>query len=150
MKNSTKSITKNLVISIVLFLVLAGVLSMYTLSGEEPKQVEVSAVVDQIGQEKVKSIAVKGDKLEIELTDGSKEVSHKESGDTLSTLLSNYKVDPEKMRKISVDIKQESGLAFWLGALLPFLVPFALVSFFIYFMMRQVQGANTRAMSFGQ
>ncbi|MEY4744440.1 MAG: ATP-dependent metalloprotease FtsH [Candidatus Parcubacteria bacterium] len=150
MKNTTKNITKNLVISIVLFLVLAGVLSMYTLSGEEPKQVELSAVVDQIGQEKVKTIAVKGDKLEIELKDGTKEVTHKESGESLSTLLSNYKIDPAKMLAIQVDIKQDSGLAFWLGALLPFIVPFALVSFFIYFMMRQVQGANTRAMSFGQ
>ncbi|HTK04532.1 MAG TPA: ATP-dependent zinc metalloprotease FtsH [Candidatus Eisenbacteria bacterium] len=150
MKNSTKSITKNLVIAIVLFLVLAGVLSMYTLSGEEPKEVQLSAVVQQINEEKVKTIDVKGDKLIIEMNDGTKEVSHKESGESLSTLLSNYQVDPSKMQKVEIDIKQESGLGFWLGTLLPFLIPFALVSFFIFFMMRQVQGANTRALSFGQ
>ena len=34
--------------------------------------------------------------------------------------------------------------------LLPFLLPFAVVGLFIYFLMRNVQGANNRALSFGQ
>lgn len=150
MKNSTKTITKNLIVSAVLFLVLAGVLSTYTLSSEKTKEVQVSEIVSQIQEGKVKSIDVSGDKLDVTLTDGSKKTSHKEPGEALSTLLANYKVDPDKMRAVTVDIKQESGAAFWLGTLLPFLLPFALVSLLIYFMMRQVQGANSRAMSFGQ
>ncbi len=150
MKNSTKSITKNLVISIVLFLVLAGVLSMITLSNGQAKEVDVSAVIAQINDGKVKSVEVRGDQLAIELADGTKETSHKEGGESFSTLLANYKVDPAKMRAVTVDVKEESGLAFWAGAILPFLLPFLLISFFLYFMMRQVQGANTRAMSFGQ
>ncbi len=150
MKNSTKNITKNLVISIVLFLVLAAVLSTYSLKSEKIKDVQLSDVVTQIQNGKVKSIEVSGDKLGVTLADNTKQTSHKEPGESLSTLLSNYKIDPEKMRAVTIDIKQESGLSFWLGALLPFLLPFALVSLFIYYMMRQVQGANTRAMSFGQ
>jgi cell division protease FtsH len=150
MKNSTKSITKNLVISIVLFLILAGVLSTYTLSGEKVKEVQVSEIVAQINGGTVKAVEVRGDKLYVELADGTKEVSSKESGESFTTLLANYRVEPDKMRAVQIDVKEESGLAFWLGALLPFLIPFVLISIFIYFMMRQVQGANTRAMSFGQ
>jgi cell division protease FtsH len=41
-------------------------------------------------------------------------------------------------------------LEFWLAALLPFLIPLLLIGFFIFFMMRSVQGANNRALSFGQ
>ena len=64
MKNSTKTITKNLIVSAVLFLVLAGVLSTYTLSSEKTKEVQVSEIVSQIQEGKVKSIDVSGDKLE--------------------------------------------------------------------------------------
>ena len=150
MKNSTKSITKNLVISIALFLVLAAVLSMYSLSGDATKKVQISEVVQQINDEKVKSVAVKNDALTVTLNDNTKEVTSKEPGESFSTLLSNYKVDPTKMDKVAVDIQQESGLSYWLGVMLPFILPFLLVGLFIFFMMRQVQGSNNRAMTFGQ
>ncbi len=150
MKNTTKSITKNLVISIALFLVLAAVLSLYSLGGSSVKKVQVSEVIQQINDEKVKSVAVKSDTLTVTLNDNTKEVSNKEPGDTLSTLLSNYKVDPAKMEKVQVDIQQESGVGYWVSNMLPFILPFVLVALFIFFMMRQVQGANNRAMTFGQ
>ena len=150
MKNSTKAVSKNLIVSIVLFLVLAGILSTYNLSSEKIEPVQLGKVIEEINAEQVKSVEVHGDKLIVTLNDGVKQSSSKEPGESLSTLLSNYQVPSAKMEKIAVDIKGESGLSFWLGTLLPFLVPFILISVFIYFMMRQVQGANTKAMSFGQ
>lgn len=149
MKKPTKSITKNLVISIVLFIVLASVLSMYSLSGEEPTEIQLSTVIAQINAEQVKTIEISGDKLTIILNDETEQISSKEPGESFSTLASNYGVSPNKLAKVEVEIKPESGLGFWLSVLLPFLVPFVLIAFFIYFMLRQVQGANTRAMSFG-
>lgn len=149
MKNSTRSITKNLVISIVLFLILAGILSTYNLSSEKIDEVQLSTVVQQINEEKVKSIVVQGNKLHIELHDGTEQESNKEPDESFTSALANYGVDPELMSGVNIDIQRESGLSFWLGALLPFLIPFVFIAFFIYYMMRQVQGANTRALSFG-
>jgi len=149
MKNATKYITKNLIISILIFLVVAGILSTYNLSAEKIEDVLISQVIEQINAEEVRSIEVRGDELLVELKDGTKENASKEPGESLSTLLSNYGVDPAKMTQVDVAIKGESGLGYWMGVLLPFLLPFALIAFFIYFMMRQVQGANTRALSFG-
>jgi cell division protease FtsH len=37
-----------------------------------------------------------------------------------------------------------------LGAVLPYLLPFLLIGVFVFFMLRSVQGANSRAMMFGQ
>src|SRR3972149_6288561 len=105
MKNSTKSITKNLIISIVLFLVLAAVLSAYTLTEEKPKEVQVSARIQQINDGKVKSVEIDGDKLAVELGDGTKEATRKEPGESFTTLLSNYKVDPAKMDVLTISIK---------------------------------------------
>jgi cell division protease FtsH len=150
MKNSTKQITRNLVISLVVFLGLALILGNYSLSRDRAEEVDLSRVVTQVNAGEVKAVAVKGDRLDITLVDESKEVAFKEPGQTLSTLLDNYAVDPEKMRAVSVTVEQDSGLAIFLGAVLPFLLPILMVVVFIWFMMRQVQGANTRAMSFGQ
>ncbi|MEK9152032.1 MAG: ATP-dependent zinc metalloprotease FtsH [Patescibacteria group bacterium] len=150
MKNSTKSLSKNLLISIALFLLLAGILSGYNLSSEKIEQVSLASVVEQINAEKVKSVDVSGDKLLVTLSDGRKQTANKEADASFTTILSNYKVAAEKMQKVAIDVKTESGMSLWLGTLLPFLIPFLLISVFVYFMMRQVQGANTRAMSFGQ
>ncbi|MBU0625569.1 ATP-dependent zinc metalloprotease FtsH [Patescibacteria group bacterium] len=149
MKNATKYITKNLVISIVVFLIIAAILSTYSLSNSEPEKIQVSQLITQINEGQVKTVVVKGDVLEIELINGAKQKTEKESGESLSTLLSNYEITPEKMAEIEVDIQGQSGLGYWLRVLLPFLLPFALIAFFIWIMMRQVQGANNRAMTFG-
>ncbi len=149
MKNTTKSISRNLIISIMVFVVIAAVLSLYNLPSGKAKEVNISDIVTQINAEQVKSIEVSGDSLAVTLRDGTKESAVKEPGEPLAQLLSNYQVPADKMQKVEVTIKQESGAAYWLGALLPFLIPFILISVFIWFMMRQVQGANTRALSFG-
>ncbi len=149
MKNATKYITKNLVISIIVFLVIAALLSTYNLSQEKPEDIQVSQLISQIEAGEVKSVVVKGDTLEIELNDGRMEKTEKEGGESFTTLLSNYEVSPEKMAGIQVDIQGESGFGYWMATLLPFLIPFGLIAVFIWIMMRQVQGANTRAMSFG-
>ena len=150
MKNSTKNITKNLIISIIVFVVLAAMLSAYSLTTEKPKEMQLGAIVDQINSEQVKSVIVRGDRIEVTLNDNTKEVATKEPGESFTTLLANYKVDPGKMSKASVDVKSESGFLYWAGNLLPFILPFILIAVFFWLMMRQVQGANNRAMTFGQ
>jgi cell division protease FtsH len=149
MKNSSKSISRNLVFAIIVFLTLAAILSFYNLPMEKIKDVQVSTIVEQINAEQVKSVEISGDELLVELNDGGKEKAAKEPGESFTTLLSNYKVAPEKMQKVTISVKQESGFLFWFSTLAPFLIPFIFVAVFIYFMMRQVQGANIKALSFG-
>ncbi|OIO52823.1 cell division protein FtsH [Candidatus Uhrbacteria bacterium CG_4_10_14_0_8_um_filter_58_22] len=149
MKNVTKYLTKNLIISVVVFLVIAAILSTYSLKNDQPNEIQVSQLVSQIEADEVKSVTVRGDELQIELKDGTKEKTQKEPGESFTTLLANYQVTPEKMTGIEFDIKKEGGVAYWVGTLLPFLLPFLLIAVFIWIMMRQVQGANSRAMSFG-
>lgn len=139
------------VITFFIVIIAIGLLfSLYTASSKKIDTVGIDRLVSQINLEQVKSIEVQGDKLNIILQDGSQEIVQKEANDSLSTLLKNYSVDPAKIEKVSVQVKDESGLAYWAATLLPFIVPFLLISVFIYIMMRQVQGANNRAMTFGQ
>jgi len=145
-----KNLVKNFLIFFVIFLLIAALFSTFGTGKQKGEKAGIETLINQIGNEEVSSIVIEGDELKVSLKDGREEVVKKEAGESLSELLSNFGVDKEKLTKIKIEVKEESGLDFWLAAILPFLIPFLLISAFIYFMMRSVQGANTRAMMFGQ
>lgn len=127
-----------------------GLLSTINLETEKPQEVGVVELVGMINAGEIKSIEITDAKLNIEKADGKKIVVYKETGETLGDVLKNYNADSEKIKSIKVSVKHEKGLGAWLWDVLPFLLPFIFVGIFIYFMMRQAQGVNLKAMSFGQ
>ena len=145
-----KKITRQLLIAFLVFLIFASVLSFITLPATKPAAINLTALLTQIDEDKIESITVKENKLEIVLKDGTKQVLEKEPSESLSTMLKNYDVDPAKLKNIAIDVKSESDAKFWAAAILPFLIPFLFIVGFFWFMMRQAQGANNKAMSFGQ
>jgi len=132
-----------------IFLLISLVFT-YAGGGTKEEAVSLDQLVNQINGDQVTSISVEGSQLKIVLKDGKNETAKKEEGQALSELLSNFGVKPEKMSAVKIEVKDQTGMNFWLVAVLPFLIPFILISVFIYFMMRQVQGANSKAMMFGQ
>ncbi|MEK7653105.1 MAG: ATP-dependent zinc metalloprotease FtsH [Patescibacteria group bacterium] len=145
-----KNLTKNIIIAVVIFLTIAALFSLYNFPTEKPQPIDITTLVSQIEGEQIKSINIQDSQLEVTLSDGKKETVQKETSESLSTLLKNYNVNPDKIKKIAIAVKTESELKFWLTAILPFLIPFIFIVGFFWFMMRQAQGANNRAMSFGQ
>jgi cell division protease FtsH len=145
-----KNLLRNFLLLLIILLALAGIFSTFNLSAKKAEQVSILKMIEQIENEEVKKIEIDGDKLLITLANNNREITQKEQGESLSTLLKNYNVDPEKIKKVEIIVKKESGLAYWLSNLLPFLLPFLLIAAFIWFMMRQVQGANTKALMFSQ
>ncbi|MBT3412626.1 MAG: ATP-dependent zinc metalloprotease FtsH [Candidatus Jacksonbacteria bacterium] len=144
------SLVKNIGIFIIVFAIFAFALSRYTPQDAKPEDVSLNVVATQIIEGTVEKIEIEQEKLTIILNDETEHVSHKEPGESLATTLSNFGVSAEQLRGIEVIVKQDSAWVVWMSALLPFLVPILLIGVFIYFMMRQVQGANSKAMSFGQ
>jgi cell division protease FtsH len=149
MKNPSKSISKNLIISILVFLAVAAILSAFSLPNDEVKEIKLSQVIEQINNEEVKSIEVQGKTLNIELNDGTKQSALKEDGQSFASIVADYQVAQDKVSLVEVEVVSESGFGYWFGQIAPFLLPFILIVVFLYFMMKQVQGANNRAMTFG-
>ncbi|MFH1559523.1 MAG: ATP-dependent zinc metalloprotease FtsH [Patescibacteria group bacterium] len=145
-----KNLLKNFIIFLFIFLAFAAVLSLFNPSSEKPKEIDLSLMIDQINKEEVKEIVVESDKITLTLNDETKESTRKEPAESLSALTKNYGVEPEKLSKIKVTVKDESGLTFWLINLLPWLLPFVLIVVFLWYTMRKVQGANSKALSFGE
>ncbi|PIR92013.1 cell division protein FtsH [Candidatus Falkowbacteria bacterium CG10_big_fil_rev_8_21_14_0_10_44_15] len=145
-----KSLLKNFGIFFIIFLVIASLFYNLAGSGGKPESAGIQKLIEQINNEEVESITVAGSILQVKLKSGQEQTVKKETAETLSTLLKNFGVAPEKMAKINIEVREESGLNFWLSTLLPIILPLLLIGLFIYFMARQIQGANGRALMFGQ
>jgi len=145
-----KNLIKNLLIAFLAFITIAAFFALFNETGEKKEDVSLSKLVEQINQEQVLNIIIRGDKLEIELKDGTIEKTTKEKEASLTESLKNYNVDPEKLGLINLEIKQESGLVFWAVAILPFLLPLLIIGFFLWFMLRGAQRGQMQAFTFGR
>ncbi|MBL7058316.1 ATP-dependent zinc metalloprotease FtsH [Patescibacteria group bacterium] len=145
-----KQIIKNTLIFTASFFLIASLFTFYEDTASKPTKVGMETLIKQIDNEEIKEIIVRGSLVELELNSGEKEIIKKEIGESFSSLLDNYGVDKTKVSKIAIQVKDEEGFAFWFTALAPFLIPFLIIGFFLYMMLRGVQGANSRAMGFGQ
>jgi len=144
-----KIFVKQFALIFVVFVLISAAFSMYK-GGVKPEQIGLEQLVNEINAGQVESIDISGDILSIKLKDNKIQSVTKEAGQPLSELLKSFGVSPEKMTAVKTAVKTESGTTYWINALLPILLPFLLIAVFIYFMMRQVQGANKNAMMFGQ
>ncbi|EKE15650.1 MAG: hypothetical protein ACD_11C00116G0037 [uncultured bacterium] len=140
---------KNITIIVFAFLIISGIIILYENPGQKPNEISLSQLATQINEGKVKNVIVDDNSLQIELNDGVKEKSVKEPQSSLTETLSNYAVDKEKLKGVNIEIKQATGVAVFLEAVLPFLLPFVLIGFFLWFMLRQAQRGNSQALSFG-
>jgi len=146
-----KNLLKNFIIFVLIFFAVAGIASVFSQSQQKTEEVGLEVLVAAIESNNIQSIIVKNDALvDFSLKDGSKKMARKETTESLPVLLINYGISSEKVRQLPIEVKGESGFIIWTSAILPFLLPLILIGLFIYFMMRQVQGMNNRAMTFGQ
>lgn len=141
---------KNFFIFLVIFLLVAAVFSGLGQFSEQEKEMGLGKLANKINNEEVSEILVQGDSLNVTLEDGSSRTVAKETTESLSQTLKNFGVSSEKIAKVDIQIESKSGFQYWAATILPYLLPFLLLGVIIYFMMRSVQGANSKAMMFGQ
>ncbi len=147
-----KQLLKNFAFVILILLLVAGAVSMTGSDKTKSEKVDIRTLIDEINQEKVKSVLVNGDVLEVILKDeaGTKQTVKKEIGQSFSELLEHYDVTQEKREKISeIGVKEQETWQVVVRALGPYLIPFFFIGLLIFIMSRQVQGMNNRAMGFG-
>jgi len=145
-----KNLAKNFLVVFLIFLFIASLFSVYLNPEQEKTKLDIITMIDKINQGEIKSIKVVNDKIDLTLADGTLAEVQKEPTESFGELLKNYQVDQEKLKQLKIEVEKDSSFEFWLAALLPFLIPFIFIAGFIYFMMRQVQGANSKALMFGQ
>ncbi len=145
-----KNFGKNFIILLASFILLAALFSYLNSPAQRNESIGINQLITYVNKEEVKEIVVEGNKIKLTLNNGETKIATKEPGESFSDIVANYKIDPNKLSQIDIKIKDETTQALWLGTILPFIIPFLLIAGFIWFMMKQVQGANNRALSFGR
>src|SRR3990167_2753485 len=117
-----KTFMKNLVIAVLIFILLSSLFSVLRAPTDKAEEVTLSQLATQVNDGKVSEISVEGNTLNVVLKEGDKkETAKKESEASLTETLKNYGVDPEKLRKVNIAIKEPSGFLFWASVVFPFL-----------------------------
>ncbi|MSQ30164.1 MAG: ATP-dependent metallopeptidase FtsH/Yme1/Tma family protein [Dehalococcoidia bacterium] len=115
------------------------------------REVPISQVIADARDGRVEKITVNGDTLLVKLAGDSDEVrSRKETSSSMSELLKDNGVAVGSgKRQVEVVVKGPSQFGSLFGLLFNFL-PLIIFGAILIFMMRQAQGTNSQAMSFGR
>jgi cell division protease FtsH len=117
---------------------------------EKKKEVTLSQLAQDIKAGSVTKVTVRGDELEATYADESVATSRKEAEASLTETLSVYGVSPEALSSVAIELKDQSGLKFWLLTIGLPLLPFLALLGVVWYLTRQVRGAGMQAFSFGQ
>lgn len=143
-------IWNNVVWAIVIFAVLFGLYSIIGDQSKAPEKITISQLVTDINAGLVKTVVVKDNGLSIDYKDGAKKSAEKEAESSLSETLGNLSVDKAQLGSVQIETKSDSGVGYWIGNILPFLLPVLFFFFIIWFLSRQARGSAGQAFSFGQ
>ena len=143
-------IIKNIILILVGFLLITLIFSAFS-SNTKVQQVSVSDIVNLVDQQKIDSLTVTDTTVTAKLKNSdTQEVAQLGHNDNIYDILKNSGISTDKLRAVNIQNNNGSTLANLANNLWPILLPIVAISIFIYFMMRQVQGSNNRALSFGQ
>ena len=143
-------IIKNIILILIGFLIISGIFSLFS-SNSTTKTVPISEIINLVDQGKVDSLKVTSSDVVAKLKNSDVlEMANIGSNTNIYEILDRSGIASDKIRSITIEELSASTWGNLASTILPFLIPFILISLFIYFMMRQVQGSNNRALSFGQ
>ena len=132
---------------VILAAVIALVFALFQ-PGKDIKTEDLGTVVQMAKDGKISQIEIQGDSLTVTTKDGKKFKSRKETGGTLSELLREENVDLGPSG-VQIKVREPSQFGNWINLLINFL-PLIIFGALLLFMMRQAQGSNSQAMSFGK
>jgi cell division protease FtsH len=147
--DSSKWLRNSFVYLIVLVAVIALFVSIFPPTEREPSQISIDQVVTGVVEGRVRQITVQEDRLTVDFVDRPKAISYKEKNANVYQMLYNAGVTQEQMRMVTIEVKEAAQFGNVLGLFANFL-PLIFFGAILLFMMRQAQGSNNQAMSFGK
>ncbi|MGQ9767410.1 MAG: ATP-dependent zinc metalloprotease FtsH, partial [Anaerolineae bacterium] len=151
--NNSHSVRNSALYLVILIVLGVFLFSSLRQSSDNLPSADIGRVAELARQGQVKTIIVSGDDLTVELQDGKKLKSRKESNGSIVETLLNLGVPPEAIGggQNQIDIRVTPP-SLWanLAPLLITILPILLLAGFFIFLMRQAQGAGNQAFSFGK
>ena len=142
---------RNTVVLIILLVIVSALVLQFRSSQAQPVRMNFNEFADAVKAGEVKSVTVDENELEVTFRDGSVKYTRKEPDKPAIEQLLELGVRSEDLasNRITWEIKAPSD---WntVISLITYLLPGLLVVGLIFLMLRQAQGTNNQAMSFGK
>jgi cell division protease FtsH len=145
-----KFLYKNLFWAIVTLILLTIIFSALLNIDTRPEILSINTLAEQINNGEITRIIARGNDLTIELIDGTERQVKKETEIGLTETLRNLGVDAGALREVEFEIQDESGARFWLGILLPTLLPLIVIIALFWFIFRRAQSGASQVFSFNR
>ncbi len=143
-KNNSGAFIYVLIIAAIIFIIYS-----YMSGGSSPELVPLNRIAEDVQAHKIARISVQGDDIKVTYNDGKVVASRKDTGDSLVSQLKALGVDDTELQQVDLTYGKPTdweAMANVGGMVLILIVSGVLFFFFI----RQFQGANNQALSFGK
>ncbi|HET7700090.1 MAG TPA: ATP-dependent zinc metalloprotease FtsH [Candidatus Limnocylindria bacterium] len=152
--NLDNRIFKNGILTLLLVVMGLALLFAYRSQSPAVQIVPITEAIQDVQANKVKSVTVVGNKATLEFTDGTtKKLTNLPEGsrgdDSLTRAIDAYNA-ANPTRQVLQKYDEQSATFSVLGSILLSLLPVLLIGGFFFYMMRQAQGTNNQALSFGK
>ena len=144
-----KPLSKNIILALVTVLLVSAIFSSISLRTIKPEVISLSKLATEIENGLVTSTTVEGSEVLITLKDGTEQKARKDTSVSLENALTDYGLEADNIRAANISIKDRGARSYFLGVILPSMLPLLLLIVIFWFMIRQMQGVNNKAMSFG-
>ncbi len=140
---------RNGFVYLLILLAIGAILYSYRSQSTQPEAITISDVASGIKEGTIEKIKVSGNRLTITYSNGEVAASQKESDVSAKEELIALGVTSEQLAKVKWENETPSDWSNWI-ALLGYTLPALFVVGIIWFMLRQAQGTNNQALSFGK
>src|SRR3954447_5552505 len=149
----TKWLRNSFVYVIILVAIIALFFTVVQQGGNtELKPIALNELAQRIKQGQIKSIEVTDDRVVAQAsTPGGQDqrFTTRTGRDNFLDAMHNFGVTPEELSNVNYTVKDPPQISNWLGILVN-LLPLIFFGAILLFMMRQAQGSNNQALSFGK
>lgn len=149
--NKGPQLFRNFITFVGLMVVIGIVFSLMNTPEQASEEITISQLVQHVQSGEVKSIDVQGDQdLAITLNNDTTVTARKEAGQPLTDLLVQQGISKDVIRTLDIKVTSNTGFMYWLSLFSPGLITVLVIGLILWFMLRQVQGANNKALTFGK
>lgn len=145
-----KPLSKSVIFFLLGVLLIGAVFSNSALTPTTTESVALSTLVQKIQNREITSVDILENTISAVSTDETTYTAKKESGQTFAEVLSAAGVSPETLQDVEITVSEPSQTTAFVRSFLPTVLIVIVLSVVLWFFLRQMQGANNRAMTFGQ
>jgi cell division protease FtsH len=142
---------KNSIVYLLILLAVAALIFSIFSNPRDRDELDITTVASQIKEGQVEKISVKEGEITVEYTQANKPAarSRKEGQASIFETLENLGVTEEELGQITVEVVPASPWNDW-GTIAITVLPLLIFGALLFFMVRQAQGSNNQAISFGK